>query len=257
MCRWAAYCGEPIFLDEVVSRPQHSLINQSMNAAECKTVTNGDGFGLAWYAHREVPGLYRDVYPAWSDPNLSSLAAQVRSGMFLAHVRASTGSAVARDNCHPFVVGNWSFMHNGQVGGFESFRKEADMMIPDALYRHRRGTSDSEALFLMALGHGLEDDPNAAFCKAVGQLTALSKTSGSAPHIRLSAAFSDGKTLYALRASSDRIVPTVYYRWSDSRAGWAVVSEPLELDEGDWHEVPPGTLATFSGDQVDLRPFSC
>jgi len=64
MCRWAAYIGEPIFLDEVVSRPGHSLIRQSQSAAEAKTATNGDGFGLAWYDRRPEPGLYRDVYPA-------------------------------------------------------------------------------------------------------------------------------------------------------------------------------------------------
>ena len=57
MCRWAAYIGEPIFLDEVVTRPGQSLITQSMKAIEAKTETNGDGFGLAWYGDRPTPGL--------------------------------------------------------------------------------------------------------------------------------------------------------------------------------------------------------
>jgi glutamine amidotransferase len=111
MCRWAAYIGAPIFLEEIVSRPGHSLIHQSHCATECKTAINADGFGIAWYGERPEPGLYRDVLPAWSDPNLRSLTAQVKSRLFLAHVRASTGTATSRNNCHPFAVGRWSFMH--------------------------------------------------------------------------------------------------------------------------------------------------
>jgi predicted glutamine amidotransferase len=75
------------------------------------------------------------------------------------HVRASTVAAISRNNCHPFAVGQWSFMHNGQIDGFESVRKTADMLIPDQLYLHRQGATDSEAFFLVALGDGLDSDP--------------------------------------------------------------------------------------------------
>ncbi|WP_166415672.1 class II glutamine amidotransferase [Cochlodiniinecator piscidefendens] len=246
MCRWAAYTGTPIFLENVISRPGHSLIDQSIEAEECKTTTNADGFGVAWYDARTEPGLYRDVHPAWSDPNLRSVARQVKSGMFLAHVRASTGSATSRNNCHPFAVGRWSFMHNGQVGGFESFRKHADMLIPDDLYKYRKGATDSEVMFLLALGAGLETDPVAAMQSAIGQLEALSRKHGVKPHMRVSAAFSDGETLYAIRYSSDHITPSVYYRFSETHGGWAVVSEPLEHDEEGWEALPPGNILVLN-----------
>ncbi|UWP90405.1 class II glutamine amidotransferase [Aliiroseovarius crassostreae] len=260
MCRWAAYLGMPIFLEDVVTRPGHSLIAQSQDATECKTATNGDGFGLAWYDARPEPGLYRDIYPAWSDPNLRAVCRQVQSGLFLAHVRASTGSAISRNNCHPFVHENWSFMHNGQFGGFEHFRKQADMAVPDALYPSRKGATDSEVLFLLALAEGLDRDPAKALARAAGTLSALSQEKGATPHMRLSAAFSDGEKLWAARASSDHIAPSVYYRWSPTRQGWAVVSEPLEKGELDWIELPPGHIAQFDGDRVNLTPlplFSC
>jgi predicted glutamine amidotransferase len=64
MCRWIAYQGEPIYLDTLVAEPQHSLIAQSLHAAECKATTNGDGFGIGWYGERDVPGLYRETRPA-------------------------------------------------------------------------------------------------------------------------------------------------------------------------------------------------
>jgi len=256
MCRWAAYTGAPIFLEEIVASPGHSLIRQSHCASECKTAINADGFGIAWYGDRPEPGLYRDVLPAWSDPNLRSLVAQVKSGLFLAHVRASTGTATSRNNCHPFTVGRWSFMHNGQIGGYDAFRRDADMMIPDHLYPYRKGATDSEALFLVALAEGLDADPMGAMARAVARMDALSRVKGAAPHIRMTAAFSDGVRLYAVRYASDDQAPTLYHRWSVQRGGRAVVSEPLEQGEGGWEKVPPGTFCVFDGDRVDLHPFA-
>ncbi len=259
MCRWAAYLGEAIFLEELVTNPDHSLIVQSKAADECKTSINADGFGLAWYGLRPEPGLYRDVFPAWSDPNLRSLAQQVQAHAFLAHVRASTGTAISRNNCHPFVLGRFSFMHNGQVGGFEVLRKSADMLISDALYRHRKGATDSEALFLIAAGQeagkGLDIDPVKAVATAVGLLENLSRERGCTPHMRFSAALTDGETLYAFRYASDDKAPTLYHRWSESRQGWAVVSEPLVAGEEGWIAQPAGSVCVFKGKTFTMRPF--
>ncbi|MFC4215156.1 class II glutamine amidotransferase [Pseudophaeobacter arcticus] len=256
MCRWAAYLGSPIFLEDIISRPGHSLVAQSQEATECKTSTNGDGFGVAWYDQKAEPGLYRDVYPAWSDTNLRALAHQVQSGLFLSHVRASTGSAISRNNCHPFAVGRWSFMHNGQVGGFEQFRRYADMCIPDELYPHRKGATDSEVLFLLALKEGLDQDPLQALERAVAKLEALSRNRGTTPHMRLSVALSDGERLYAARYSSDHVAPSLYYRWSNTRQGWAVVSEPLEQKQDGWQLLPPGGFLTLSNSGSEVTDFT-
>ena len=255
MCRWAAYIGQPIFLEDIVSRPGHSLIHQSHCATECKTAINADGFGVAWYSERSEPGLYRDVMPAWSDPNLRSITAQVKSGLFLAHVRASTGTATSRNNCHPFTHGRWSFMHNGQIGGFEHFRRDADMLVPDALYPFRKGATDSEALFLVALAEGLDQDPRGALERATAKFEALSRAKGRGPHMRLTAAFSDGVRIYGVRYASDEFAPTLYHRWSETRGGRAVVSEPLETGEC-WELLPSGSFCIFEGENVTIEPFA-
>ena len=255
MCRWAAYVGAPIFLEDIVSRPGHSLIRQSHCATQCSSAINADGFGVAWYGDRPDPGLYRDVMPAWSDPNLRSLTAQVKSRLFLAHVRASTGTATSRNNCHPFVHGVWSFMHNGQIGGYDRFRRDADMMVPDHLYPHRKGATDSEALFLTAVAEGLDDDPRGALERASARFIRLAREKGAAPHLRMTAALSDGNRLYAVRYATDEAAPSLYYRWSDTRGGMAVVSEPLEADEGGWTEVPAASFCTFEGESVGIEPF--
>jgi glutamine amidotransferase len=210
---------------------------------------------VAWYGDRPEPGLYRDVMPAWSDPNLKSLTAQVKSGLFLAHVRASTGTATSRNNCHPFAQGRWSFMHNGQIGGYDAFRRDADMMIPDALYPARRGATDSEALFLVAIAEGLDADPKGALERAAARFITLARAKGAAPHLRLTAALSDGEKLYAARYATDAAAPSLYHRWSDTRQGRAVVSEPLEAEEGGWQEVAANTFCTFHGETVTVEDF--
>lgn len=256
MCRWAAWHGKPLFLSEILTSPDHSLIHQARDASECKTAINADGFGLAWYDKRPAPGLYRDVYPAWSDTNLRSLAEQVQARLFMGHVRASTGTATSRNNCHPFVQGRWSFMHNGQVGGFESFRKSADMMIDDAYYAHRKGATDSEAIFLVACGLGLDHNPKRAMEEAVARFEETSRRIGTTPHMRMAAAFSDGDTLYAVRYASDALAPSLYYQWNEAWEGWSVVSEPYETAGLGWTEVPKGSFCRFSSEGVEIEPFS-
>jgi predicted glutamine amidotransferase len=44
MCRWLADTGSPVFVDELILKPDHSLIEQSQSAASGATPTNGDGF---------------------------------------------------------------------------------------------------------------------------------------------------------------------------------------------------------------------
>lgn len=256
MCRWAAWHGAPLFLSQMLSAPDHSLIDQSRAALKCKTAINADGFGLAWYDKRPAPGLYRDVLPAWSDPNLQSLADQVQARLFLAHVRASTGTATSRNNCHPFTQGRWSFMHNGQVGGFEQFRKHADMLIDADLYHHRKGATDSEAIFLVACGLGLDLCPKTAMEQAVAQCEALSQAQGHDPHMRLTAALSDGEVLYAIRYASDPFAPSLFYQWNAAWQGWAVVSEPYETEAGRWIEVPKGSFCRFTATEVRIEPFA-
>ena len=133
MCRFLAYRGSPVFLEELVAAPAHSLIHQSLHAEEAKTGTNGDGFGIGWYGARAEPGFYRELRPAWSDENLLSLCRQVSSHLFFAHVRAATGTATTRANCHPFTHGPWMFMHNGQIGGYHLLRRKIEALIWTAI----------------------------------------------------------------------------------------------------------------------------
>ncbi len=238
MCRFLAYRGAPLLLEALVAAPAHSLIHQSMHATEAKTETNGDGFGIGWYGEHIYPGLYREVHPAWSDENLRSICAQVRAGLFFAHVRAATGTASTRANCHPFVAGKWLFMHNGQVGGWAQVRRKVEHMIPDSLYNLRHGTTDSEAILLCAMAAGLEEDPPTAISRTLAAILDLMRAAGITEPLRFTAALSDGERLWAFRWSSDKRPPTLY--WREDEYGLVVVSEPIDDRASDWHAVPPG-----------------
>ena len=203
MCRWIAYQGEPTFLDALVAEPAHSLIAQSLCAAEAKVVTNGDGFGIGWYGDRDRPGVYREVRPAWSDENLRNLCHQVKASLFFAHVRASTGPAIARANCHPFTVGRLMFMHNGQIGQFCAIKRRVEAMIPDDLYHHRSGTTDSEALFLAAFAYGIAADPIGGMAATLQAVHGLMLKAGLREALRFTACLTDGTDLYAFRWASD------------------------------------------------------
>lgn len=98
MCRWLGYLGAPIALAELLYEPERSLIERSRRHAPNMPVPNGDGTGVGWYGHRTVPAVFRSADPAWGDENLRELAAEVRSPLFLAHVRAGTGTPVQETN---------------------------------------------------------------------------------------------------------------------------------------------------------------
>ena len=159
MCRWLTYSGRSIYLEKLLFEPENSLIQQSLHARKARVATNGDGFGLGWYGERELPGTYHETLPAWNDRNLKSLSHQLQASLFFAHVRASTGTATSRANCHPFTHGRWLFMHNGQIGGYDRIRRSLEALIPDELYHCRQGTTDSELFFYLLFRHGLEEDP--------------------------------------------------------------------------------------------------
>ncbi|MBB1249383.1 class II glutamine amidotransferase [Rhizobium sp. G21] len=254
MCRWAAYRGEPLFLEDIVSAPAHSLVAQSLSATLAKTPTNGDGFGIAWYGDRDEPGLYRDVMPAWADCNLKSLARQIRSTLFLAHVRAATYGATRRDNCHPFAHGRWSFMHNGQIGQYDRMRRALESLLPDELYAARRGTTDSELIFMLALHFGLDAMPMTALREALALVERQALHMGITPDVRFTAAFSDGDTLYGVRYATGASAPTLYA--SRMGGGYCLVSEPLDEDERIWGEIPDGSAVVLSDDGIKITPFS-
>ena len=252
MCRWIAYRGETTALEDYVTEPAHSLIAQSIHAMESTASVNGDGFGLGWYGKHPEPGLYREIRPAWSDENLRYLCRHLQSHLFFAHVRAATGTAITRANCHPFACGKWLFMHNGFLGNWNRWRRHVEALIPDELYPSRIGTTDSEAIFLAILGAGIEH-PVAATKKILAMLTDIVRQSETQDRFRFTAALTNGRDLYAFRYSVNDRANTLYYR--EAASGIVIVSEPFDHDEN-WITVPEDHVVVAKpGEQARVTPL--
>jgi predicted glutamine amidotransferase len=51
MCRWLAYSGSPLPIEDILYKPAHSLIAQSLHSTLGAEATNGDGFGIGCEGH--------------------------------------------------------------------------------------------------------------------------------------------------------------------------------------------------------------
>lgn len=252
MCRWIAYCGVPVFLEDLLLKPAHSLISQSLACREGLARTNGDGFGIGWYGLRAEPGLFREVLPAWNDVNLKALAGQIQSRLFFAHVRASTGTETARTNCHPFAYGRWMFMHNGSIGGYGLCRRRLEALLDDAHFAARAGSTDSELFFLLMVQNGLDTDPHGALATTIRQITGVMQEAGSCEPFRLTVCLSDGERLIACRHASAETPPSLY--WTRNAGNVLVASEPLDGETGCWHEVGPDSVFTLDR-RITISPL--
>src|ERR671911_160224 len=199
MCRWMAWVGQPVLVEELLFKTQHGIVDQSLHARMGAEPTNGDGFGLGWYGQGEGPGIYRSVSPAWSDANLRELAAHIESPLFMAHVRAAIGSPVQETNCHPFREGKWLFVHNGYLAEFERLRRDLVLAVDPLRFPRIHGSTDTEVVFQLALSYGLEDDPIAALERTVGLIEATTAADGTPGEVQATFGISDGETLWAVR----------------------------------------------------------
>jgi predicted glutamine amidotransferase len=272
MCRWLAYSGSPILIEELLYKTDHSLIDQSLHSRLGVETTNGDGFGVGWYGtNTAAPAVFRSIEPAWNDRNLREVAGHVESPLFLAHIRASTGTAVQQTNCHPFRYEKWLWVHNGLVRDFHLIKRELALAVDGSLYPSIEGSTDSELLFYLALTLGLEDDPPGAVARMVGLVEEAGRHHGIEHPIQMTIGTADGRNVWAFRYSSEGKSRSLYYS-SDVRTlremyperprlqeasdeSRIIVSEPIVELAGAWNEVPESSYGVVHEGEDELRPF--
>ena len=272
MCRWMAWHGQPVLIEELLFNSQHGIVDQSLHSRMGAEPTNGDGFGMGWYDSAGRPAVYRSMAPAWADANLRELAAHIESGLFLTHVRAAIGSAVQESNCHPFRRGRWLFVHNGFIADFHVLRRDLMLAVDPLLFAEIQGSTDTEVVFHLALTFGLEEDPIQALETTVGLIEDVARRHGVASPVQATFGVSDGTTLWAVRYASDGHarslfasdnVETVQRLYPDNerleRLGpddRLIVSEPFSDLPGVWREIPEATAVTVGdGGMLEEQPF--
>lgn len=282
MCRFVAYLGPPIRLSSLVTEPTHSIIRQSYQAREMEEPLNGDGFGVAWYVPRlsKEPAVFKDITPAWNNPNLMDLARVIESGTIFAHVRAATpGLEVARRNCHPFSHGTFAFMHNGHLAGFPRLRRRLQARLSDAAFQILLGTTDTEHLFALFLDRYREredDDPGdrlaGALADTIREAVSLVREAGVEGPSFLNLAVTDGRRLAVTRytdgdpAHARSLHLQSGYRYvcedgdfktveaAEGEEAVLIASEPLTDRGSHWPRVPPNQMVVVNEErQVEIR----
>lgn len=272
MCRWVAYCGGAIRPQELLYDTEHSLIRQSKVSQFHEDGINADGFGIGWYGKRNTPGIFRSTSPAWSDRNFREICSQLEAEIFIAHVRATTGTPVQETNCHPFRYGNWIFVHNGEIQGYDKVRRELLLAVDSKYFLNIEGTTDSELFFHLALTFGLEDEPLAGLERAAGFIERACSRFDIEKPLQMTVGLSSGDQLYAARYASTGEVNSLYAS-SDVEAmralypeeerlqhlpanAHAIVSEPLGNLPGAWLEVPASSAVVVGTTGMETLPFT-
>jgi predicted glutamine amidotransferase len=271
MCRWMAYSGDPILVEELLFRPAHSIIDQSLHAQLGEYTTNGDGFGIGWYGDSNTPAVFKSTHPAWNNRDLREVAGQIRTPLLFAHVRSSTGAPVQRSNCHPFRYGRWLWMHNGSLAGFQEMKRDLMMAVDPSLFAEIEGSTDTETLFFLALTFGLQEDPPNAVARAVDLVEEVGRRHGIEYPVRMTVASSDGESIWVFRYSSEKSTDSLYYSTDLAQLRQLhpdleiltklgaetrlIVSEPLRDLPGAWNEVPEGSWGVVRPGADEIQPF--
>jgi glutamine amidotransferase len=165
MCRVLAYIGPELPVENLLLKPENSLVNQTLDPeSHPQLQLAGWGFGI-WSEHLvkpEEPLLYHRPMAAFYDNNVDSVVPSLQASTLLAHVRAADYNStvvLADENCHPFSYQGtpWIIAQNGDVPNWKLLQKELLQHCKDEFLEQMMGNTDTEFLYVLLLSL-LEDD---------------------------------------------------------------------------------------------------
>ncbi|HLO49194.1 MAG TPA: ergothioneine biosynthesis protein EgtC [Kamptonema sp.] len=259
MCRLLGYLGQPILLDRILCKPEHSLVVQSYQPREMTSgLLNADGFGVGWYHPQQEtdPFTYKSTVPIWNEVNISSLSRYVESGCILACVRSATaGQALDLSNCQPFVRDRLQFVHNGAIKNFRhTLYQPIRQQLSDRIYQSIDGTTDSEHIF--ALFNELKSDRSLSIEDALHKTLNILAELAKSHQVEISAnvIISDGSQLVASRFASRNTPPSLYWLRDDPTFPEAAIVASEPLFAGNWHPCPVQSIITVGKDlEINIR----
>ncbi|QBF45662.1 class II glutamine amidotransferase [Janibacter limosus] len=180
MCRVLAYIGPEISLENLLLKPENSLINQALDPERHPELQlAGWGFG-AWSEHLlkpEEPFIYRRPMAAFYDDNATRMLPSLQASTMLAHVRAAAYHAkvvMVDENCHPFCFEGtpWIVAQNGYLPGWQVLQRELLQHCKDEYLTQMLGTTDTEFVYALLLSL-LEGNSDEDVQRAVEELLRL------------------------------------------------------------------------------------
>ena len=251
MCRVLAYLGSPIPLENLLYKPDSSLLKQAYQP-QMHHMLNLAGFGMmAWDPASyvpEVPYRYATTELPIFDANLRNLSAKLRPRCALAHVRGVPYHErvhVSQQNLHPFHYEGTSLAlaHNGDLEQFDMYKFALAEHVRPEIRAKIRGSTDSEWIYALLLSQ--LEDPGArpspdeivrALDAALAVLRKVRHQEGAARSSSTNLFVSDGSMLVATRFTYDfgcygDSVHEGHLRYSSQ---WFTVGRDYDFHDREW-----------------------
>jgi glutamine amidotransferase len=218
MCRFAAYLGEPVLVEDLLYDADGALVRQAVDA-ELMSLRNLGGFGLAAWdpvsPDPRRPLTYRVPTLPNFDRNLRALAGKVRASALVAHVRGvvyDSRESVGSHNIHPFLFEGASFAlaQNGDLYDFGRMRYDLLEHLDPRLVKLIEGTTDTEWVYALVLSQFedpfrpvLPEEAARAVERALEILRDLRQRRGIATQSPVNLVLTDGTWMLATRYAYD------------------------------------------------------
>ncbi len=265
MCRMfavrASHAGEVVG-DLLLA--EHSLFVQSRCDLEKRD--HSDGWGMASYHGTSVRRI-RHAQAAYHDDRFAVASRSKRATTVLAHVRRASKGITKLENCHPFVWGRWSFMHNGTLTALEVLRERMLNEIESSARGLILGETDSELMFYWLMERliaaGAVDDSR---CRSLTKMRAvmaqsireLDRRNQIAEAVaRLNVVLTNGSVLVATRLRNSLYELQVEYLRPGKRPhrSVSIASEPT--DARPWQKIPDASVISISSHlRLVIEPFA-
>ena len=265
MCRVLGYLGPSLTLEDLLTKPANSLVNQSFDAKYHHLLQLGGTGFVAWdrgAPHPTEPILYRSAQPAFFDRNLKSICSKLRTDNLLAHIRAtsySENSSVNEDNCHPFLYPGFklALAHNGGLPGWHAMLRDILGESRPEIVAHLTGSTDTEALYCLLMSQYADPTANMqadeildGLRRFMRKIVEIKRRNGNTKTAKLKFFLADGNDLVVANIGlGENYAPEITTPWEELRhatpqtveAGLAGVVEPVWYLAGDDYAQYAGT----------------
>jgi glutamine amidotransferase len=273
MCRLLGYLGEPALLDDLIVKPDNSLIRQTTEA-RMLAMLNLAGFGLAAWddatAEPHLPLTFHSTQVALLDPNLRALARKLKAHALVAHLRGvpHDGSAVInQQNLHPFSMPGSPLVlaHNGDLADFSRMRFALVEHLKPEVARRLAASTDSAWLHALVLSQF--DDPTGPFTsdaifRAVESALAIVRRVREVEGIHKSSSVNlivgDGRNLVATRFCYDfgRFETPPAQGGIEFLSMWYTLGDHYGFADGEWKMTAGSGDATLVASEPLTRDVS-
>jgi glutamine amidotransferase len=244
MCRlFARIAAEP--------HPAVFGLLETDNSLEAQSRREPDGYGIGTFDKEGRPHVIKRAKAAYEDAGFPAEAHELRSAVFLAHIRFATNGANAERNTHPFIQDGRIFAHNGVVHGLD----ELEARLRPEYLGLVKGETDSERVFALVTQETADHGGDVT----AGLTAAARWIAASLPLYALNVLVGTPEAVWALRYPE-----THGLLWFDDRDGHVhgdrhdrrhrlrvgidepvpgigIASEPIGPQEG-WRMLEPGQL---------------